>query len=73
VDVIVAGEVREWESVEYARDAVTGARNKGLILLGRTLSEDRGMEACAQWLRTIVPEASCQWMPVGDPYWRPAT
>jgi putative NIF3 family GTP cyclohydrolase 1 type 2 len=73
VDVILAGEVREWESAEYARDAITGGLNKGLILLGRTLSEDRGMEVCAQWLSTIVPEAPCRWMPVGDPYWRPTT
>ena len=73
VDVIVAGEVREWESAEYARDAITGGLKKGLILLGRTLSEDRGMEVCTQWLQTIVPEVPCRWMPVGDPYWRPTT
>jgi hypothetical protein len=73
VDVIVAGEIREWESSEYARDAMTAGRNNGLILLGRTLSEDTGMEVCAKWLETIVPEASCRWMPVGDPCWRPAT
>ncbi len=73
VDVIVAGEVREWESSEYARDLMTAGIKKGLILLGRTLSEDRGMEVCAQWLRRIAPEVTCRWMPVGDPYWRPAT
>jgi hypothetical protein len=71
VDVIVAGEVREWESVEYARDAVTGGQPKGLALLGRILSEEPGMNVCARWLRTIVPELPTTWIPVGDPYWRP--
>ena len=72
VDVIVAGEIREWESSEYARDLVHAGRHKGLILIGRSLSEDPGMNACAAWLRAIVPEAPLHWIPAGDPYWRPA-
>jgi putative NIF3 family GTP cyclohydrolase 1 type 2 len=72
VDAIVAGEVREWESVEYARDTVTAGGKKGLILIGRALSEDPAMSACARWLKVIVPEVTTTWMRVGDPYWRPA-
>jgi putative NIF3 family GTP cyclohydrolase 1 type 2 len=71
VDVVIAGEVREWESVEYARDKVTAAEKKGLILVGRVVSEDPGMNVCAQWLKTIVPELTTKWIPVGDPYWKP--
>src|SRR5262249_51044865 len=71
VDAVIAGEVREWESVEYVRDKVTAGEKKALILLGRVLSEDPGMNACAQWMKTIVPELSTTWIPVGDPYWRP--
>ena len=71
VDVIVAGEVREWESVEYVRDTVTLGGKKGLILVGRIVSEDPGMQVCTQWLKTIVPEVASMWVPVGDPYWRP--
>jgi putative NIF3 family GTP cyclohydrolase 1 type 2 len=70
-DVVIAGEVREWESVEYARDNVTAGNGKGLILVGRVLSEDPGMSFCAQWLKTVVPEVPSTWIPVGDPYWRP--
>ena len=73
VDVIIAGEIREWESSEYARDTVTAGLEKGLILIGRTLSEEPGMRLCAQWLQTVVPDVPCRWLPVGDPYWRPAT
>lgn len=72
VDALITGEIREWESSEYARDTVTEGLPRALILLGRTLSEDAGMKACAQWLETIVPDVRCRWMPVGDPYWRPA-
>ena len=43
VDVVVAGEVREWESVEYARDVVFSGQRKGLILVGRVVSEEPGM------------------------------
>ena len=72
VDAIVAGEVREWESVEYVRDKVTAGERKSLILLGRVVSEDHGMNVCAQWLKTVVPEIPTTWIPVPDPYWRPA-
>jgi putative NIF3 family GTP cyclohydrolase 1 type 2 len=71
VDAIVAGEVREWESTEYARDTVFSGRKKGLILVGRILSEEPGMNACASWLKTFVPEVSVQHIAAGDPYWRP--
>jgi putative NIF3 family GTP cyclohydrolase 1 type 2 len=72
VDVLITGEIREWESSEYARDSVTEGLPRALILLGRTLSEDPGMKVCAQWLETILRDLRCRWMPVGDPYWRPA-
>lgn len=72
VDVIIAGEIREWESSEYARDLVHAGRNKGLILVGRSLSEEAGMNACAGWLKTIVSDVPVRWLPAGDPYWRPS-
>jgi putative NIF3 family GTP cyclohydrolase 1 type 2 len=71
VDVIIAGEVREWESVEYARDTVAAGQKKAVILLGRVLSEEPGMNICAQWIKTLVPELPTTWSPAGDPYWRP--
>jgi putative NIF3 family GTP cyclohydrolase 1 type 2 len=72
VDVIVAGEVREWESVEYVRDVVFSGQGKGLILVGRVASEEPGMAVCADWIRTFVPEVSVRHLSAGDPYWRPA-
>ena len=72
VDVIVAGEVREWESVEYARDTVFSGQKKGLILIGRVVSDEPGMEVCANWLKTFVSEVPIRHISAGDPYWRPA-
>jgi len=72
VDVIVAGEVREWESVEYARDKVFAGEKKALILVGRVVSEEPGMSLCADWLKTFVTEVPIRHIAAGDPYWRPA-
>jgi putative NIF3 family GTP cyclohydrolase 1 type 2 len=71
VDVLVIGETREWEGVEYARDCVTAGKKKALIILGHVPSEERGMEECARWLKTFITEAPIQYLPGGDPFWRP--
>ena len=71
-DVVIAGETREWESVEYAQDTVASGQKKGFIMLGRVLSEEPGMKLCADWLKSLVPEVPVGWMPAGDSYWRPA-
>jgi putative NIF3 family GTP cyclohydrolase 1 type 2 len=72
VDVIVAGEVREWESVEYVRDKVSSGEKKGLILVGRVVSEEPGMALCATWLKTFVSEVPIRHVSAGDVYWRPS-
>jgi putative NIF3 family GTP cyclohydrolase 1 type 2 len=71
VDAIVAGEVREWESVTYAQDVVFSGKPKGLALVGRIVSEAPAMKACADWLKTVVPDVPTTWLPSKDPYWRP--
>ena len=71
VDVLVAGEQREWEGVEYAADANTAGEQKGMILIGHWVSEDQGMRLCADWLKTFISEVPVQWISAGDPFWRP--
>lgn len=71
VDVLVIGETREWEGIEYARDVNTAGKKKGLIVLGHVPSEERGMEECAKWLKTFITEVPIQYLPGGDPFWRP--
>ena len=72
VDMIVAGEVREWENTHYAADIFTSGEKRALVTIGRVVSEDPGMAVCAEWLKTIVKEVPAEWIGVGDPYWRPA-
>ena len=69
VDVLLAGDLREWELVEYFHDSWETPRPKALIAVGRILSEQPGMFALTSWLRPIagVPVRS---LLVEDPYWR---
>lgn len=71
VEVLVAGETREWETVEYARDAMQMGEKKALVILGHCISEEAGMKYCAEWLREFVTEVPVQFMPAGDPFWTP--
>jgi putative NIF3 family GTP cyclohydrolase 1 type 2 len=71
VDVIVAGEVQEWESAAYAQDVAFAGIKKGFISIGRVVNEAPGMQVCADWLKTIVPEVPVRFISAGDPYWRP--
>lgn len=71
VEVLVAGEASEWETVEYARDASLQGRPKALILLGHATSEEIGMDNCARWLRTLYPKLPVEFIPAGEPYWLP--
>src|SRR5262249_28429696 len=49
-DLIVAGEVREWENTFFAADLLTAGEKRGLMTIGRVASEDPGMRVCASWL-----------------------
>ena len=71
VQVLVVGEPREWEGVEYVKDAVALGEDKGMIILGHVTSEDPGMEECARWLRAFVTEVPIEWVPAGEPFWTP--
>lgn len=73
IDVLAIGETREWEGVEYARDAVTASRNKAMIILGHVASEEVGMKECARWLKTFIPEIPIAYLPGGEPFWSPTS
>jgi putative NIF3 family GTP cyclohydrolase 1 type 2 len=71
VEVLVVGESREWETVEYARDAMSEGRRKALIVMGHVVSEEAGMEECARWLRGFVTEVPVEFIPAKEPFWVP--
>lgn len=71
VQVLVIGETREWETVEYTRDAVTQGKRKALIILGHVPSEELGMKNCAAWLKTFLAGIPVEYIPAGEPFWTP--
>jgi putative NIF3 family GTP cyclohydrolase 1 type 2 len=72
VEVLVVGETREWETVEYVADAVTEGKHKALIILGHIPSEQAGMEECTRWLKDFVTEVPVNFVPAAEPFWDPA-
>lgn len=71
VDVVVAGEQREWEGVEYAWDLQSAGERKGMIVIGHWVSEEAGMRLTADWLKTFIKEVPIEWISAGEPFWRP--
>lgn len=56
IEVLVVGEVDEWETSEYVRDATFAGMKKGLVILGHAPSEGPGMEYLVKWLQPKIPE-----------------
>jgi putative NIF3 family GTP cyclohydrolase 1 type 2 len=71
LDALIIGEAREWELVEYAADAVTSGRKKGLIVMGHIPSEQSGMLHCAGWLKGFISEVPVEYVPAAEPFWSP--
>ena len=72
VDVLVVGEAREWELVEYAQDSITAGNQKALIVLGHVVSEQGGMKYCTEWLKSFVTEVPIEFVPASEPFWNPS-
>lgn len=67
-DVLIAGEIHEWETSEYVRDANYNGLNKGLIVIGHAASEEPGMRAIIPWLQERLPEVPIQFISSGSPF-----
>ncbi len=69
VEVLLAGESREWETFEYVADAVTEGKKKALIDIGHIPSEQAGMEWCAEWMRGFLPGVKIEFVPAKAAIW----
>ncbi|MBK8883861.1 MAG: Nif3-like dinuclear metal center hexameric protein [Bacteroidales bacterium] len=69
VDVLLAGESPQWETYEYARDAVAQGRKKAVIFLGHIASEESGMDYCADWLKSFIKDIPVSFVESGPSYW----
>jgi len=68
VDVLICGETREWELVEYCQDSIKSGNKKALIVVGHVLSEQGGMILARDWLKPIVPEVPIEFIPAREPF-----
>ena len=71
IDVLIVGESREWEMIEYARDAQELGWKKALIVMGHVDSEEPGMEYVASWLEEFITEVPIYFIPAMNPLWTP--
>jgi hypothetical protein len=71
VEVLVIGEVPEWETIEYVSDAAAEGKRKALILMGHIPSEQAGMENCAEWLKTFIKDVPVAFVPAAEFFWTP--
>jgi putative NIF3 family GTP cyclohydrolase 1 type 2 len=54
-DVLICGEIAEWETAEYVRDARAKGDNISLVVMGHIASEEPGSAFMLQWLNDNVP------------------
>lgn len=55
-DVLVTGEISEWETAEYVRDAKQSGKKLALIVLGHIASEEWGSKYMEKWLNQKFPD-----------------
>ena len=55
LDLLACGELHEWETAEYVRDANSMGLIKSLIVLGHAPSEQAGMAYLVEWLTPKAP------------------
>lgn len=68
-DAFIAGEAREYDSVEYARDTVLAGAKKGGLFLSHESEEDKGMKHFAEWAQPFLPEIPVRYLPTTDEFW----
>ena len=68
IDAVVCGEITEWKSCEYARDAAQLGIKKSLFLLGHMGSEKSGMEYVCEYLSDSLPELEFVYIDCGEVY-----
>jgi putative NIF3 family GTP cyclohydrolase 1 type 2 len=67
-DVLITGEIHEWETSEYVRDATHFGLKKGLIVTGHMASEEPGMRLIIPWLRERLSNIPTHYISSGSPF-----
>ncbi len=67
-DLLVCGEINEWETSIYVQDAIWAGQTTALIILGHVNTEEPGMRALADWLRIRLPGVPVRHVPMGEQF-----
>lgn len=67
-DVLIVGEISEWETAEYIRDAQAMNLSMSLIVLGHAESEEPGMEWLVSWLQKKILNVKVSHIPSHYPF-----
>lgn len=67
--VVIAGEASQIETYEYVRDAVLQGKDKAIIFIGHSYSEEFGMNYAATWFRSFINNLPIHFVPSGSSYW----
>jgi putative NIF3 family GTP cyclohydrolase 1 type 2 len=67
-DVLIVGEISEWETAEYIRDAQSMKLSRSLVVLGHAESEEPGMEWLVSWLQPKVSDVKVTHIPSHYPF-----
>src|SRR6185503_2663048 len=65
-DLLICGEIQEWETAEYVRDALAKGDNISLAVLGHIASEEAGSEFMLNWLREKLPGVKTTHVPTAN-------
>jgi putative NIF3 family GTP cyclohydrolase 1 type 2 len=68
LDVLLCGEMLEWTTCAYARDAGFLGINRALLILGHNRSEEGGMKQLVPWLKPLCGGLPIQFVEAGDPF-----
>lgn len=67
-DVLIVGELREWETAEYIRDTQQLGEKTSLIVLGHSVSEEPGLQWLQGWLQPKVENLKVTHLVSGNPF-----
>ncbi len=68
IDVVICGEISEWQVCEYVRDASQLGFKMSLLLLGHMGSERSGMEYLCEYLKNEIPELEFNYLDCEEVY-----
>lgn len=68
IDVLIVGEIHEWETAEYVRDAISAGQNRAVIIAGHAPTEEPGMEWLAKWLQPKLGSVKVTHVPGVSPF-----